>query len=753
MAAIGERNEYDHEVHRANSSEYHPKGDYNEKGGEYYNEGDVEYNNEHVDSEEEENSPIEEVAAVVPATDDPSIPVYTFRVFSLGIIFTALLAFVNQFFWFRAMALQLSPLVVQLLSFPLAKLMEVIIPRSKFFNPGAFSMKEHVLITVMANCSYQTAYAIDIITVQRIWYKQDLGWGGGFLLVMTTQLIGYGMAGVLRPYLVYPSSMVFPANLVNISLFRSLHVKDLNWTGPSRIKWFLMVFTCMFVYYWLPGFLFPVLTYFSWACWINPNNRTLSQLTGGYSGLGMLALSFDWATITSYLSSPLIVPYWATANITVGFVLFAWFIVPVLYYTNVWDSQSYPIVSEKLFTVDGSRYNVSMVLNPDVTVNETLYEEYGPVRLTALFAFSYGIMFAGLTSVLTHTVLYHGKDIVRQFKRSRSEDEDIHMKLMRAYPEVPSWWYYGIFLAAFGVSFGVIYGWPIHLPWWGLILSIALAAIFILPIGIISAITNQTPGLNVITEFIIGFALPGHPIANVTFKTYGYISMVQGLTFVSDLKLGHYTKIPPKAMFIVQIIGTVVGGFVNLATARWLMDTIPNICTKAAFPFVCNSASTFYSASVIWGAIGPAKMFAGNSPYSSMLYFFLIGLVLPIPFFLYSRKYPNSWVKYVHIPLIFNATGMMPPAVPLNFSMWCACGFVFMYWIRKYRHEWWTKYNYVTSAALDSGVAIAGIVIFGVQMGTANSDQPYGWSPTWWGNDPDYVDHCPLAGLNMTNTP
>lgn len=193
--------------------------------------------------------------------------------------------------------------------------MEKVIPRSRFFNPGPFSMKEHVLITVMSNCAYNTSYAVDIITVQTLWYKQDIGWGGGFLLVMTTQLLGYGMAGVLRPYLVYPASMVWPANLVNVSLFRSLHMKEVNWTGPSRLKWFSIVFTCMFVYYWLPGYFFAVLTYFSWACWIKPDNVVLSQLTGSQNGLGMLAVSFDWATITSYLQSPLIVPFWATANI------------------------------------------------------------------------------------------------------------------------------------------------------------------------------------------------------------------------------------------------------------------------------------------------------------------------------------------------------------------------------------------------------------------------------------------------------
>lgn len=48
---------------------------------------------------------------------------------------------------------------------------------------------------------------------------------------------------------------------------------------------------------------------------------------------------------------------------------------------------------------------------------------------------------------------------------------------------------------------------------------------------------------------------PGKPLANVAFKTYGYISMAQALSFVSDFKLGHYMKIPPRSMFIVQVFG------------------------------------------------------------------------------------------------------------------------------------------------------------------------------------------------------
>lgn len=67
----------------------------------------------------------------------------------------------------------------------------------------------------------------------------------------------------------------------------------------------------------------------------------------------------------------------------------------------------------------------------------------------------------------------------------------------------------------------------------------------------------QKPGLNVITELIIGYIYSGRPLANVVFKTYGYISAAQAIMFLQDFKLGHYMKIPPKSMFVVQVISQI----------------------------------------------------------------------------------------------------------------------------------------------------------------------------------------------------
>jgi len=74
-----------------------------------------------------------------------------------------------------------------------------------------------------------------------------------------------------------------------------------------------------------------------------------------------------------------------------------------------------------------------------------------------------------------------------------------------------------------------------------------------LPLSMIAATTGLTLALNVITELIIGYALPGRPIAMMLFKTWGYNSMYQAITFMSDLKLAHYMKIAHRPMFLCQV--------------------------------------------------------------------------------------------------------------------------------------------------------------------------------------------------------
>nr|XP_011461863.1 PREDICTED: oligopeptide transporter 5-like [Fragaria vesca subsp. vesca] len=85
-------------------------------------------------------------------------------------------------------------------------------------NPGPFNLKEHVLITIFANSGSNSVYAVNIITIVLAFYKRKLHPASAFLLAQTTQMLGYGWAGLFRRYLVDSPYMWWPANLVQVSL-------------------------------------------------------------------------------------------------------------------------------------------------------------------------------------------------------------------------------------------------------------------------------------------------------------------------------------------------------------------------------------------------------------------------------------------------------------------------------------------------------------------------------------------------------
>ena len=85
-----------------------------------------------------------------------------------------------------------------------------------------------------------------------------------------------------------------------------------------------------------------------------------------------------------------------------------------------------------------------------------------------------------------------------------------------------------------------------------------IAILLIVPIGILQAVTNISIGLNVISELVGGFVVPGKAIPMNMFKAYGCMALWNALQFTEDLKLGHYMKIPPRSMFRAQLAATLV---------------------------------------------------------------------------------------------------------------------------------------------------------------------------------------------------
>ncbi|KZT68237.1 small oligopeptide transporter [Daedalea quercina L-15889] len=657
----------------------------------------------------DEKEALEFVRSAVANTDDFDMPASTIRTWVIGVIWAMIIPGMNQFFFFRYPSVSVTSYVALLLSFPVGRLWARFMPKVKVLglslNPGPFTIKEHVLITIMAGVGASSAYATDIIAVQRVYYNQEYNFIYQWMVVMSTQLIGFSIGGILRRFLVQPASMIWPSNLVTCALFNTLHQQQYagigNRGGISRERFFSYVFLASFSWYWFPDYIFQAMSYFNWVCWIVPNNVVINQLFGYSSGLGMSLLTFDWAQI-SYIGSPLATP---------------------------WMS------SRTSYDRYGNTYNVTAITNADASLNVEKYEAYSPLFLSTTFAMSYGLSFASITSIMTHTFLYFRKQIWVQSRRAMHEQPDIHARLMSRYRQVPEWWYMILLVSMFVFGIVSIEVWHTEFPVWAFILSLVIAFVYCIPVGMIQAITNQQLGLNVITELIIGYALPGRPIAMMMFKTWGYITMSQALTFSSDFKLGHYMKVDPRQMFWSQVVATVIAGTVQLGVQAWMFTNIPDMCsTTQANDFICPSTEVFGTASFIWGVIGPARQFSSGQIYYGLVWFFLVGAVCPLVAYLIGLRWPNSFIQYVNFPVIFSGTGSIPPATAINYVPWAIVGFIFNYIIRRRHFSWWTKYNYVLSAGLDSGVAISIIVIFFcVQYplaGAIGKDT----IQAWWGN-------------------
>lgn len=142
--------------------------------------------------------PVKQVDVTVPKTDDPNIPVLTFRMWALGLTACVVLSFVNQFFWYRSQPLIISSIAAQIAVVPIGHLMAEKITKRVFFrgsrweftlNPGPFNIKEHVLITIFANSGAGTVYATHILTAVKLLYKRNLTFIPALLVMMTTQVI------------------------------------------------------------------------------------------------------------------------------------------------------------------------------------------------------------------------------------------------------------------------------------------------------------------------------------------------------------------------------------------------------------------------------------------------------------------------------------------------------------------------------------------------------------------------------------
>lgn len=754
-----------------------------------------------IDNEEDppDNSRYAQVRASVSAIDDTTLSINTPRMWILSMLFAVLGSSTNLFFSLRYPSVAITPVIALLLVHPMGLIWDGVLkrrddPKEVFVDgvlnsrtdvgrsaklsqwrlwlaQGKWNEKEHSCVYISSNVSFGFAFATDVIVEQKMFYKQEVSIMYQVLLILSTQILGYTFAGLTRRFLVRPGGMIWPGTLMSAAMFTTLHKEEnsiANGWKITRWRFFFIVWVTSFIFYFLPGLLMPALSYFSVVTWFAPKNVVVANLFGVASGLGLFPVTFDWAQI-AYIGSPLLTPFWAAMNVVGGLVLVMWIIAPIAYYKNLFFSSYMPMLSSSVFDNTGKIYDVSRILTPEFLFDKTAYQGYSRVYLPITYVLSYGLQFAALASLLTHTACWHGKDIWKQWRRSLDEvkdesskayealpdgstspqsggprrhmsesnfediisQEDVHNRLMKRYKDAPMAWYLITCVSMLSIGIFVVEYYPIHLPWYGLLLALGICSILFIPIGIVMAITNQHSSIYLVCQLVCGAVFPGRPVANMVFVTYGYISSAQGIKFSADLKLGHYMKIPPRILFSIQMAATIVSSLTQILVLNWMFKYVPNICTPQAINgFTCPIARVHFNGSILWGVVGPSEFFGPDATYRPLVWCFLIGAIAPIPLYLYSRTKKTSLIRKINLPVLFGSLSWIPPATGLNFSVWALVCYIFNYVIKRRAADWWGKYTMTLSAALDSGLAFGLVVVF---FGFIYPGWMDGFS--WWGTE------------------
>lgn len=689
----------------------------------------------------------------------------------MGIGLSAFSSALAEIYYFKPQTLTVSLMFLAIISYIIGTAMHTFIPQRGVFNwlnPHPFNKKENAFVIIMASAAANAALATEVLAVQRLYYDVNPSAAVSIPLLFSSQLLGYGIGGLMRSVLVYPSKMFYPSILPLISMLDTFF-RDRTAT-QRKIQVFWSVFSIIFVWELFPEWIFPLLTGFSIFCLAAPNSPAVSRLFGGSNGnegLGFLSICFDWLYISAL--NPFTVPLKALISALFGYILCIAVFIAV-FYGNVWKARNFPFLSQVLFYENATLYDQSLIMGANYQVDPQLVAEQGLPYYASTWVIYLIATNLALAATVTHLLIWNHNDLraawtwlsPASFQHTWNEihwrfwkydghhggvddndDLDPHYAQMLKYPDAPNSWYGLTAVLSLIVAFVIIYKCDSTLPWWGLVIALLLATVFILFVVALYAMTGIPLSIQTFVQMVAGYLHRGKPMANMYFVLYSYNTMNQAQLLLRDLKIAQYVKLPPRAAFAAQVIGTLFGATMNFVLMSSIIsnrhDTLLSI--QGSNVWSGQQVQQYNSQAIAWGGLS-SELFSIGSRYHWVPLSYIVGLFVPIPFWLVHRYWPKLQTDLVYTPLICAFIGTLAAGVNASALSFFIVGFASQWWLRTRHPRWFQKYNYIVAAALDGGTQVMTFILSFAVFGAAGHIHLF---PSWWGaNQAGNYDHCML---------
>lgn len=242
-------------------------------------------------------------------------------------------------------------------------------------------------------------------------------------------------------------------------------------------------------------------------------------------------------------------------------------------------------------------------------------------------------------------------------------------------------------------------------------------------------------------QMIGGYMVPRRPVANMMFTLYGSNSMVQALLMLGDLKLAQYAKLPPRATFIAQCLGTVVGAILNWVMMNSIVENQREVLLSVEGTNIWSgqNVQSYNALAVAWGGTS-SDIFSVGGTYEWVPLGLLIGIVAPLPFWIIHRYYPKLRLNHINTFVIANWLGWLSVGINSSLLPYFVFGVFSQAYLRRYKAVLFAKYNMIVTAAIGGGVQIIVFILTFAVFGGSGVAHNF---PQWWGNNLNgNVDRC-----------
>lgn len=695
--------------------------------------------------------------------DDPTMPVLTFRFFVISAIFTALGAWLTQMGFFRTTYIPYSIYFVQIASLYVGRFMARVLPSKRVgygrfsfeLNPGEFSIKEHVAVVLAANTGATNNLGDYVLAPLQVFYNEPMNGWLAILFMWSAVFIGFSYASFARVFLIENPSIPFPLTLQQAAVFKAMRSSVIGDSSTARrqMRVFWSTIIIFFCWQFLPEYAFPFTSSLALLCWFS-KNPTTQFLGSGLGGAGILNITLDWSNIGSTM---IYYPYWAQLNYVAACIITAWILIPIGFTKGIWGSDIYPIQTQTLYLRNGSVYPTQELLINGGDLNEVLFDEIGPPMMSAQLRWQYFFSYVAYIGSFVSCMLFQGPQlwsVFRQQWKSGRVYNDKLTQLARVYPQVPLWWN----LVLFGVSAAVLIVLTatgvLYMPIYMLFIGLAIGGLIVLPMGFIYAVSGYQMQVGYFNELFYGYAIDAggtrHPIGSLSYRVISGQCWYEAQSMLSDMKLGHFFHIPPRATLMAQVWGIIVGVPVNYATILWVCNTKGGILTGAITDpnrqWTGQTVISLYNQSISFALIGPRRLF-DDPVYTPMLYGFLIGAVVPFILYGLHRLRPKWRFDLWSVPIFGDRCEHFWGNISNSFFVWFILGTLNHMYFKRYRYNFWKKYAYLWGAAADTGYNFNMLIIFIAFSAVKTISMP-----NWWGNNAVSVERCfyvPEGSLHM----